>query len=400
MKLGAIILAVSITGCSGLITGDDGSGGGSGSGTTEQQLALQKWTNNAYPIFANACSSCHGGANASAPWFLQANTPTEMRTVLLGWTSPVVVNVPTPDQSRVLLKGAHEGAQALNPTQASAILDWIMAERDAANASTTTVELTTAKVDVLPCTGGTPGVDATCPINTIKLDDNGLVGASISFVAQAYGSDLYLSDLYLKASTDGVYLDHPLFVSWPTTGNEIPDNFDRFSAIKLNLAATTANPICPGPSCDHIGAGAAAFVGFSSTNKLSITFKVLEKFHPDTATPPPPAGCGTNGFAKFLSTVKPVLTGLCAGCHGGGNAGAKGAMDLSGLASTTDNNACLQVRLHLDTVTPANSTVLRPPNGLDAAHPAQGKLSTATNPTLVSFTNAITSWATVEAANN
>jgi len=242
-------------------------------------------------------------------------------------------------------------------------------------------------------------VDPTCPINTITLDNDHLVGASISFVAQAYGSDLYISDLYLKASVDGVYLDHPLFVSWPPAGSEIVDNLDRFSAIKLNLAATTTPAICPGPSCDHIGAGAAIFVGFASANKLSITFKVLEPAHAGM-TPPPPVGCGPNGFASFLSTMKPVITGLCASCHGGANAGAQGAMDLSGLASTTDNNTCLQVRQHIDTATPANSTVLRPPNGLDATHPAQGKLTTATNPTLANFTTAVTTWATVEAAMN
>jgi hypothetical protein len=251
----------------------------------------------------------------------------------------------------------------------------------------------------LTCTGGTPGVDPTCPINTIGLDDDHLVGASISFVAQAYGSDLYLSDIFLKASVDGVYLDHPLFVSWPAAGSEIVDNLDRFSAIKLNLAATTTTPICPGSSCDHIGAGAAIFVGFASANKLSITFKILEPAHAGT-TQPQPMGCGTNGFASFVNTMKPQLTGLCASCHGGSNAGATGAMDLSKLASATDNNACLQARQHIDTATPANSTILRPPNGLDAAHPAQGKLTAATNPTLANFTAAVTTWATIEAAMN
>jgi mono/diheme cytochrome c family protein len=397
MKFSAIIVALSITGCSGLITGDDGSSGSSG--PPELQAAIQKWNSDAYPIFANVCSSCHGGSNALAPWFLKANTPAAMRTLLLGWTSPVVVNVPTPDQSRVLLKGAHEGAQALTPDQVIAISGWITAERDAANAGSMTVELTTPKVDILPCTGGTPGIDATCPINTIKLDDDMLVGASISFVAQATGDDLYLSDIFLKASVDGVYLDHPLFVPWPTTGSEIVDNLDRFSQVKLNLAATTTTPICPGPSCDHIGAGAAIFVGFASSNKLSITFKVLEAAHPGDV-PPPPVGCGTNGFASFLTNMKPVLSGTCAGCHGGNDAGAKGAMDLSGLASMTDNNACLQARQHIDTTTPASSTILRPPNGLDNAHPAQGKLTGATNPTLANFTTAVTTWATVEAAMN
>jgi hypothetical protein len=398
MKLSAIIVALTITGCSGLITGDDGTGGG-GSNTPDQQIAIQKWTSDAYPIFANVCSSCHGGSNALAPWFVKATTPEAMRTLLLGWTSPVVVNVQAPDQSRVLLKGAHEGAQALNPTQATAILGWITAERDAANAGSGSTDVTTEKVDILPCTGGTPGVDATCPINTIGLDDDHLAGASISFVAQAYGSDLYLSDIFLKASVDGVYLEHPLFVSWPAVGDEIVDSLDRFSAIKLNLAATTTTPICPGPSCDHIGPGAAIFIGFASANKLSITFKALEPVHPGD-TPPPPMGCGTNGFASFVNTMKPQLSGLCASCHGGSNTSATGAMDLTKLASTTDNNACLQARQHIDTTTPANSTILRPPNGLDAAHPAQGKLTAATNPTLAGFTAAVTTWATIEAANN
>jgi hypothetical protein len=397
MKLSAIIVALSLTGCSGLITGDDDSGGTSG--PPALQLAIQKWTNDAYPIFANVCSACHGGSNALAPWFLQATTPAAMRTLLMGWTSPVVVNVQAPDQSRVLLKGAHEGAQALNPTQAAAILGWITAERDAANAGNGSADLTTAKVDILPCTGGTPGVDPTCPINSIGLDDDHLDGAKISFVAQAYGNDLYLSDIFLKASVDGVYLEHPLFVSWPTTGDEIVDSLDRFSATKLNLAATTTTPICPGPSCDHIGPGAAIFLGFASANQLSITFKALEPVHPGD-TPAPPVGCGPNGFASFINTMKPQLTGLCASCHGGSNAGATGAMDLTGLASATDNNTCLQVRQHIDTATPANSTILRPPNGLDAAHPAQGKLTTATNPTLAAFTAAVTTWATVEAALN
>ena len=64
-------------------------------------------------------------------------------------------------------------------------------------------------------------------------------------VSNAYGgatlsSDLYVSDLYLKASTDGVYLEHPLFVSWPDKGDPIPDSIDRFFAVKMNLAMTTS----------------------------------------------------------------------------------------------------------------------------------------------------------------
>ena len=406
MKFPAIIVAVtvgaSLGGCAGQITGDDSTGGG-GSNSMEEQIAIQKWTNDAYPIMANVCTSCHGGGNANAPAFLKANTPADMRTLLIGFTSPQVVNIAAPDSSRVLLKGAHEGARALTPDELLKVDGWIGAERDAANAAAGVTTISTDKVDLLMCNGVqgsvTPGT-AQCPFNVIALDKNGLPGASIKFIAQAEGSGLYLSDLFLDAAADGVYLDHPLFVSIPPTGDPVPDGFDTFSTVKLNLvASTTSTPVCPGPSCDHIGAGAVAFINFPSTNKIQISFKVLEKYHPDDSGPPPPIGCGTNGFQSFITNMKPQLTGLCMSCHGGSNSGATSAMDISKL-NGTDNSACLQVRLHINTTTPASSGILNPVNGRDVGHPAQGKLTTATTPTLASFTTAVNTWAAVEAALN
>ena len=396
MKFQAIVVAVLLTGCAGTITGDDGSGGGgSGSGDL-QKLALLNWETKAYPVLANKCSSCHGGGNAAAPPFLKATDMDGMRTVLLGWSTPAVVNTDTPSGSEILTKGSHEGVQALDAVDSAAVLGWIQAEHDADAAGTMTTDLTTGKVPLLLCTGGTPGT-STCPINIITLDNLQLPGASIQFVAQAYGSDTYITDLELLAGPAGVYLDHPLFATYPATGDAIVDSFDRYDGFTLNLAATTTTPTCIGPSCQYIGAGAAAFVGFPPTQDISISFKALEAAHADT---PPPAsvGCKTNGFAKFLSDVKPLFTANgCTNCHGSATNNAHNSLDLTGLASTTDNTTCLQVRGKVDFTNEANSAILNPPEGKDAAHPAAGTL---TGTALTNFQTKIAGWEAVEVNNN
>jgi hypothetical protein len=405
VRLSAGITAALLIGCTGLISGDEN--GGTGNTTPEAALALQKFTDDAYPVLSTNCAACH---IAMDPKFLAGNTTSTdpavqiaaTRTALLGF-SPGVVNLDAPESSRILTKGVHSGP-ALNAIQSASILGWLQAEKDAAGATTTTVIITTDKITPLLCTGGVAGDvagcttgDAShcCPINTVSLDSAGMPGAEVDFVAQPLSSDLYVSDIYVKASTGGVYMEHPLFVSWPVTGNPIPDTIDRFFAVKLNLAAPTAAVSCPSPSCDHIGAGAAAFVGFPPQNRLSITFKVLEAYHPTTTVPPPSAGCGTNGFASFLADVKPSIQPCATMCHAAG--GAKNAMDLSGLASTTDNNTCLQVRAHVNFQTVAQSGVLLAPQaGQDTAHPF--KLSTTSTPTIANFQTKLNTWISVEAS--
>lgn len=402
VRLSAAAAAVVLMGCTGLISGDDTSSGGGGNLTPEEQVARQKFKDDAYPIFSTVCAACHV---AMDPTFLKGDGGKEdedaMRAALLAWT-PAVVNLDAPQSSRVLVKGSHAGPP-LDATQSSAILGWIQAEKDAAGATSQEVVIQTAKFTPLLCTGGTAG-DVSgcttggncCPINIVKLDSNGLAGAEIDFVAQPLSSDLYLSDIYLKGAADGVYMEHPLFVSYPATGTPIPDTLDRFFSVKMNLAQATTTPVCPGPSCDHIGAGAAAFVGFAPSNQLSISFKVLEAYHPDAGMPPASTGCGTMGFASFKTNVQPMLQGCQQQCHGGNNAGAKNAMDLSGLASTTDNTTCLQVRIHVNFQTVAQSGVLLAPQaGQDTAHPF--KLSTTSNPTIANFQTALNTWIGVEA---
>ena len=396
--LTAAIATLAMVGCTGLIGGT-----GDGNLTPEQAKARQLWETKAAPVFKTNCVSCHAGTDPTTA-FLQGTTDLEIRDTLLGW-DPQVVNLEAPESSRVLTKGAHTGP-ALGSSDTSDILVWVQAERDAAMTIDPGPQLETPRFKPLLCTGGIAGDTSgcgtdpltCCPINTVTLDDLGLVGAKISFVAQPLSQDLYLTDIYLAASTDGVYLEHPLFSSWdPDTGLPIPDSIDRYFSVKMNLAQSPTTPVCPGPSCDHIGNGAAAFVGFLPNREISIHFKALEAFHPDTMPPPMAVGCAdATGFASFKTKVIPAMTTCANQCHAGANQGAKNAMDLSNLASMTDNNTCLQVRAHVNFQMPTQSGVLLAPdpNSGDVAHPF--KLGAASTPTLASFQSDLNTWITVE----
>ena len=393
-------VAIMLVGCTGLITGN-----GDPNLTPEQKAARQSWVMDAAPVFKTNCVACHSGTDPATAFVKGANDE-EMRESLLAY-DPGVVDLDAPESSRVLTKGAHTGP-ALNATDTAAILKWIQLERDAAMKSNPAPQLETAHFAPQLCTGGVAGDIAgcstgdpthCCPVNLVPLTVLGLVGAEIDFVAQPLGNDLYVTDLFLKGAGDGVYLEHPLFASWPTTGgNPIPDTIDRFFAVKMNLAMATGSVVCPGPSCDHIGNGAAAFVGFAPQNELSTHFKVLEAYHPNTMPPPVTVGCNAMGFASFKTNVVPVLSNCQSQCHGNGSG--KGALDMSGLASTTDNNTCLQVRGHVNFQNvPQSGVLLAPQAGVDAAHPC--KIGTAPClappfPTLANFQNAVNTWITVE----
>src|SRR5437879_6644450 len=119
---------------------------------------------------------------------------------------PQVVNLNAPQSSRVLSKGVHEGPQLLSQ-EASDILEWLVAERDARPAGPV---IETAQFPVMLCTSGNPG-DATCPINKVDLSPLGPAGAELDFVAQALSGDLYATGMAFKAGpTDGLYVEHPL----------------------------------------------------------------------------------------------------------------------------------------------------------------------------------------------
>jgi hypothetical protein len=95
----------------------------------------------------------------------------------------------------------------------------------------------------------------------------------------------------------------------------------------------------------------------------------------------------------FTNSARNALQTSCGGCHGGGNAQATNALDMSDL-QTDAAAACGQVKNRVNTTTPANSQifVVTNPNG-NASHPFKfGGNATNWN----NFVNQVTTWINAE----
>ncbi len=395
VRLSAALSLVVLVGCTGLIT--DPTTGGKPQ-TPEEKIAMQKWEDKALPVFKANCASCHAGSTPNVG-FLVGTTDQAIHDTLLGF-DPQVVNIDAPESSRVLTKGSHNGP-ALLADQASGILEWVQAEHDAAGATGSGVTIIqTAPFTPLLCTMGVAG-DPTCPLNHVDLTPVGLPGAEIDFLLQPLSSDSYVTDLVLKAAADGAYIEHPLFVSVPPMGDVQPDSIDRFFNVKMDLMPTTS---------DAIGGGTAAFVGFTPpTGPLPtgngyqwyITFKVVDKYRPDTGG----GTGGTTGGCKVLDSFKtnvvPIMNATlpgennnCAACHMGQNGNATSAMNITGIGAGDDPTiltACNQVRTRINFQNiPQSGVLLAPLQGGDGAHPFKLNNFNA-------FSGPMTTWANAEA---
>jgi hypothetical protein len=291
--------------------------------------------------------------------------------VLLGFT-PQVVNLDATASSRLLTKGVHAGPE-LSAVQASDILEWMRAERDAGPSgdSASGVALETAAFAPAICTSGLPP-EPTCPVNQVDLTPLGLAGAKVHFVAQAVGGGLYLNQLKVIAGTDGAYIEHPLFVSWPEGKQPVPDTIDRFFDIKLNLQASTEG---------SIGGGTAGFVGFVATDKLTIHFRTVQPYQTEggggTGSGTTSGGC--KDLAAFKANAQPLFSNAvggaaqsCRSCHAGQNTNATNAMNITGVASTTDatiQTACNQIKTRVNLTAPDQSGVYLAPDPANNNHP-------------------------------
>jgi hypothetical protein len=371
LSVGAVVM-LTLVNCVGLI--DGGSGGGGGDGLTpEQREARSNWQTQALPVFRQACLVCHNGSRPGVGFLAgDATDDFALHDKLVAFDPPVV-NLEAPSSSRVLQKGLHDGPM-LNPDQSYAILSWIQAEKSAQATAPSTGSgssgaqaqlLTIPAFAVMICDAATPA--ASCPVNHVAMSTLGdagaaVPGAEITFVAQKLGTgSLYLNNLSMVGGTAGVYLEHPLFVSRPATGDPVPDGIDRYFNLKLDVAAGKTV---------QIDGGTASFVGFDPTSMLEIHFKTVTAFKPDAA---PGGGGGATGgckaLAMFKTNVVPALklAGAgnvnCSSCHVNGSG--KGAMDITGYDSADDAtvlNACNQVKTRVDLTTTNQSGIYLAPD--------------------------------------
>jgi hypothetical protein len=360
-------LMIALVSCTGLVDG------GSDGMTSQQRDAIQKWVTSAMPVLSQDCVTCHNGSRASVG-FLVGGDAISMHDTVMAFQPPVV-NLDASSSSQIVTKGLHEGPQ-LTADESAKLLDWLFAERAAANHNPDDpVQLLATKPFAIQlCTGGDPDNAAgTCPTNHVSLvglptDGTLLAGAEIAFTAQAQGQSIYLTNLVGTGGTSGFYLEHLLFVSLPAKVDPFPDQIDRYYNLKLNVG--------PGKT-SSINGGTEDFVGFAPTDMVELHFKLLTAFKPD-ASGTKPDGCKV--LPTFKTSAQPSLrdvvagaTNSCASCHAGSNAGATGAMDLSKIAATTDADialACNQVRSRINFQTTDQSGFYLAPNpGSTTNHP-------------------------------
>jgi len=362
LTIGAAAILV-ITGCSGLI--DDGASSGL---SPEEVIARKLWLEKALPTIRDNCLVCHDGSRPDIGFAVGASD-LDKRDTLLAY-EPQVANLDAPASSRILTKGPHEGP-ALTAIQTSDLLEWLNAEKDAHPTDETTgPTIETAQFLPQICTSGLPDDPPTnpnpsCPVNNVTLDDIGVPGASIKFVAQALGSGLYVTNLKLVPGADGAFIEHPLFVSWPMDGSEPKaDTIDRFFNVKMNLmAGATVEE-------QQISGGTAAFVGFLATDKLTIHFKGANIFQPEDGGTMVQAGCKVLTDFK-ANAVGPMQTN-CLSCHGGQNANATSAMNITNINSADDmvvQSACNQVRTRVNFQNIPQSGIFLAPNPGNGNHP-------------------------------
>ncbi|HEY5924935.1 MAG TPA: hypothetical protein VIV11_24810 [Kofleriaceae bacterium] len=225
-----------------------------------QQVALEKWVEKALPVLGTKCVMCHDGSMPMIG-YLSGATDLEKRDTLIAYM-PAVINMNAPQSSRMLTKGDHTGP-ALEAKEASDILTWINAERDA---RPEIPPIRTTQMVPQLCTMGNPG-DPNCPINMIDLTELGQPGR-VEVVVSQLVADSYLTNIKIVAGAAGLHVTHPVFESWPAGATEPkPDPIDRWFNVDINLAPAAESAI---------GTGEGTFVGFNVADALSIRFDVFE----------------------------------------------------------------------------------------------------------------------------
>jgi mono/diheme cytochrome c family protein len=341
-------------------------------------VAIQDFTDNVLPSLTTVgCVACHALESNGA--FLAGDSPEEIRNTLLAY-SPAVVNPDAPSSSRLLTKGTHSGP-AFGSEDSATVLRWIELESKLIPEGEGVVVGQTAPFMPQFCTAGEPG-DETCPINSIPLDELGVAGAAVTFTAEQLSAGLYLSEINVVGGTGGVYVEHPLFLYWPEENVKEFDEFDRFFAAKINVEPAGAS---------RLEGGAAVFVQFDPSKPISVAFQVIEAYRPEGGG----GGGGCKDLQGFSDNAAGPLNNNCVSCHGGSNANATNAMNLSGLVGNADvQTACNETLLKSNKDDPPTSSIFvsTDPNQ-GAAHPFKFNGNAGNH---AAFEASVTNWINLE----
>ncbi len=342
-------------GGSGTQPGGDGTGGGTTAGgatgdggTGPVTIKARAAFDAIYPTLASSCGTCHDTGLAGAPKFLEKSDAYGAITKYKGIVVKDYFN------SRLLVVGSttgHSGGAGLTGALRDGATAWLALEAAAL------ADVVAPSTDAFDVAMGANSVD-------ISKGGTGVTGAKLNFTAALAGTSLIMTNLQVSApAASGLQVTAPKFIIVAGT-KETPDPVDSFSNLDQSVGAgQTAT----------MGPGTLLLTGFATGNKLRIEFVGLKA---STAV----ADAGTGGcksVATFTSSAAPQLQSLCVSCHGGGNAGATGAMDLSALANDKAK-ACAQALNKVNTANKAQSAIIvRPRPG--SGHPGVNNFDQGTH---------------------
>jgi hypothetical protein len=350
----------------------DGGGGAGGMPPAQDPQALFNAT--VKPGLLSECNACHKlGGPADSPFLAGPDIYVSITTY------PGII-VPTASQSILLThpsEATHGGGLApdLSPTLRAKVDAWLQLEASL---------IPPPQLPMFAVTPFKPKVGGA--LNSIYLDALGpeYENVSMTFTATELGapiSMLLIDNIEIHpVSQMQMLVTHPLFTAYPQDVMlpPVPDPADNFSDVDdvFSLASNT-----------QLGTGTMIHTGWSKNAFLGIAFENIELVGDFV----PPIPC--KDLATYVSNVKPQLTTCAVNCHGGNNANAQGAMDLS-LLATDDAATCQAVRARTKPGVPENSQVLIVTNPLDpSAHlfKFMGSTSQYNN-----FKNQVTPWILAE----
>jgi cytochrome c553 len=304
------------------------------------------------PMLATRCGGCHTTGRIG-PDFLRPEP--DVRTMLLSF--PALIDLDAPASSRLLTKGEHDGP-AFRPAEAEVVRRWIEREAEEGTEPGAPAPRELATVPVAVGEG----------FNALSLEPLGLPGASLFFVAERVGGGILLDDVRVAAGPAGARLSHPVFVSW-VSGAPRPDPIDRFAGLELEVE--------PNRSV-RFDSGTVVLTDFPAGSLLSVHFDAVGPLS-GGATPgadggvPMPGASGCAQLTAFRDLVTPALTRSCTRCHGGGNASATGALDMSRVAAAGDADlrlGCNQILGRISPMAPSSSGLfVQPDPAAGTTHP-------------------------------
>ncbi len=342
----------------------------------EGPMAAEMFASRVEPMLTTRCGACHG-ADRSGPDFLRPNP--DVRTTLLSY--PAIVDLRSPTSSRLLTKGEHAGP-SLGAAEAMLVSEWIALEaREGTMVMPTERELSTMPTAIEE------------GFTMLSLERLGLPSTAIHFVAERVGRGIFLDSVQLAAGPRGARITHPVFVVW-VDGVPTPDPVDRFSMLDLRVDANrTAS----------FDTGTVVLTDFPEGAQLSVHFTVVEPTDgsampgADGGMPMPMPLDGCSQLDAFASSAAPALGSYCTRCHGGGNASATAAVDMTRVGASDPAMrlmGCNQILGRIDPMAPSASGIFAQPDpAIGGGHP----FKFGTSGELNSFRSAILSWFEMEA---